>query len=220
LQNTGIDQELNKGIAEGKLPAMIVIMPDGGNSFYINSYDGQNNYESLFFERFLPTIEKKYRIKDLSRYRAIAGLSMGGFGALVYTIKHPDIFASCAALSAAVWTSSALEHMDDSLYQSLLAPVFGRGLSGYSRLTNQWRCNDPLTLISKKPEADLRETAFWIDCGDDDFLSEGNCYLHLYMTEKKIAHEFRVRDGSHEWSYWNSGIADVLTFFAGRFQDR
>ena len=58
---------------------------------------------------------------------------------------------------------------------------------------------------------------YYIDCGDDDFLIKGNCALHLALMDRKIPHEFRVRDGGHTWSYWRTGIVDGLKFIGQSF---
>ena len=75
-------------------------MPDGGLSWYINDVSGKQRYEDMFFRELIPFIEKTYRIRVSREFRAIAGLSMGGNGALMYAMKHPFMFSACVALSA------------------------------------------------------------------------------------------------------------------------
>jgi enterochelin esterase-like enzyme len=74
-----------------------------------------------------------------------------------------------------------------------------------------------LKIVENKPADQLKKVRYWIDCGDDDFLTKGNCLLHLLLTEKKVPHEFRVRDGSHSWVYWRTGITDALKFIGDSF---
>jgi len=92
----------DKAIQEGKCTAMIIVMPDGntGQRGYFNSPKGDWNYEDFFFQEFMPTIEKTYRIRAEKRYRAISGLSMGGGGSFVYALHHPELFSSACPLSA------------------------------------------------------------------------------------------------------------------------
>src|SRR6056297_1548264 len=78
----------DQAIAQGKIPPMIIVMPDAGVSWYINNYDNSVPYEDFFFDEFMPHVESKYRIRQKKRYRGVAGLSMGGYGALVYSLKH------------------------------------------------------------------------------------------------------------------------------------
>src|SRR5215208_2693190 len=98
LQFGEINRYADKAIAEGIIPPMIIVMPNGDSSFYINSYDGKEKYEDFFIKEFMPSIEKTYRIKAEKKYRGVAGLSMGGYGSLIYPLKHPDLFAASAPL--------------------------------------------------------------------------------------------------------------------------
>jgi enterochelin esterase-like enzyme len=72
-------------------------------------------------------------------------------------------------------------------------------------------------LVEIKSTADLSKVRYWIDCGDDDFLSRGNCLLHMAFVEKKVPHEFRIRNGAHNWTYWRTGIIDALQFIGQSF---
>jgi len=217
LQFGEIDRYADKAIADGTIPPMIIVMPNGDSSFYINSYDGKENYEDFFIKEFMPAIEKTYRIKGEKHYRAVAGLSMGGYGALIYSLKHPDLFAAAAPLSAAVFDDSTLMTMPDISWQNTFGQLYGRGLIGKDRLTKAWNDNSPLKLVETKSADALKQVRYWIDCGDDDFLSQGNCLLHIALMEKHVPHEFRIRDGAHNWTYWRTGITDALAFIGTSF---
>src|SRR5687767_10696979 len=92
----------DKAILEGKATPMIIVMPDAntGQRGYFNDVKGEWRYEDFFFEEFLPYVEKAYRIKRDKRYRAVAGLSMGGGGSFIYALRHPELFSSACPLSA------------------------------------------------------------------------------------------------------------------------
>jgi len=92
----------DKAIQDGTATAMVIVMPDAdtGRMGYFNSIGGDWNYEDFFFQEFMPTIEKTYRIKAEKRYRAVAGLSMGGGGSFMYALHHPELFSSACPLSA------------------------------------------------------------------------------------------------------------------------
>ena len=64
---------------------------------------------------------------------------------------------------------------------------------------------------------DLNSVRWYIDCGDDDFLYEGNALIHIAMRKREITHEFRVRDGGHKWSYWRASLPKVLSFVSEAF---
>jgi S-formylglutathione hydrolase FrmB len=220
LQFGEVNHYADKAIADGTIPPMIIVMPDAQTSWYINSYDGKQNYEDFFFKEFIPDIEKEYRIKATKQYRAVAGLSMGGFGTLVYSIKHPEMFSAAAALSAAVRTDEDFMAITDARWVEAYSKVMGADLKGRERLNATWQSNSVLGLVQSKTTDELKAVRYWIDCGDDDALSKGNSLLHIALTEKKVPHEFRIRDGAHSWTYWRTGITDALEFIGDSFRQK
>ena len=220
LQFGEINRYADKAIAEGTIPPMIIVMPNGDSSFYINSYDGKERYEDFFVKEFMPAVEKAYRIKAQKQYRGIAGLSMGGYGSLIYSLKYPQLFAAAAPLSAAVFDDSTLVTMPDANYEVVLGQLYGRGLKGKERLNKAFYDNSPLRIVETKSADDLKKVRYWIDCGDDDFLTKGNSLLHILLTDKKVPHEYRVRDGAHNWTYWRTGIVDALKFIGESFHQQ
>lgn len=72
-----------------------------------------------------------------------------------------------------------------------------------------------LDSISSDQKSAIR---WYIDCGDDDFLYEGNSLVHIAMRKKEIPHEFRIRNGGHSWTYWRASLPDVLEFVSLGFQ--
>jgi len=220
LQFGEVNRYADKAIADGIIPPMVIVMPNGDSSFYINSYDGKEKYEDFFIKEFMPSIEKTYRIKAEKRYRGVAGLSMGGYGSLIYSLKYPQLFVAAAPLSAAVFDDSAIVTMPDGNYDVVLGQLFGRGLKGKDRLNKAFYDNSPLKIVETKSADDLKKVRYWIDCGDDDFLTKGNCLLHILPTDKKVPHEYRVRDGAHNWTYWRTGIVDALKFIGDSFHQQ
>ena len=220
LQFGEVNRYADKAIHEGTIPPMIIVMPDADSSWYINAYDGKEKYEDFFIKEFMPSIEKTYRIKAQKRYRGIAGLSMGGYGTLIYALKYPQLFAAAAPLSAAVIDDDGFQKMPEGNYESTFGQLFGRGLKGADRNNQAWNDNSIINLVNTKSPNDIRKVKFWIDCGDDDFLTKGNCLLHIAMMEKQIPHEFRVRDGAHTWTYWRTGITDALQFIGDSFRQK
>ena len=204
-------------ISDRSIPPMIIAMPDGGVSWYINNFDGSVKYEDFFIKEFIPAIEAKYRVRPERRYRGIAGLSMGGFGTMIYALKYPDLFAACAPLSAAVFTDEETMGQDEKRWGNIGAGLFGPGLKGKDRITAHYNSNSPLYLIKNGNVEKLKSVRYYIDCGDDDFLYKGNAALHVLMRDMNIPHEFRVRDGGHTWIYWRTALPEALKFIGASF---
>jgi enterochelin esterase-like enzyme len=217
LQFGEINQTADRAIAEQQIPPMIIVMPDGGVSWYINDYQGKVRYEDFFFQEFIPYIDANYRTRPEKEFRGIAGLSMGGWGTLIYALRHPEMFAAAAAFSAAVWTDEEVIATEDKVYEQIFGSLFGPGLKGKDRLTAHFRSYNPLDLVKTLPLEKIKTVRFYLDCGDDDFLYKGNAALHVAMRDRKIPHECRMRDGGHIWSYWRTGILDGLKFIGESF---
>lgn len=211
----------DKLVQGGEIAPMIIVMPDAGVSWYINSFDGKTNFEDFFINEFIANIDATYRTRATKQYRAIAGLSMGGYGSLVMATKHPSLFSAAAPLSAGVLQDDAILNADDGLWKNVLGDIYGKkDLVGKNRLTDHWYKNSILKIIETGNIDELKKVRYYIDCGDEDFLIKGNMALHALMTDKKIPHEFRVRDGVHNWTYWRTALPEVLKFVSESFHQK
>ena len=202
----------DKAINEGKATPMIVVMPDAntGKRGYVNDIKGDWRYEDFFFEEFMPFIEKTYRIKGEKRYRAIAGLSMGGEGTFIYALHHPELFSAACPLSAATGPASIEEMKNYRLWQNA-DNVSDADKKAY------FEKYSVLSLINNMKDDQKKAVRWYIDCGDDDFLYEGNSLAHIAMRKKEIPHEYRTRDGGHTWTYWRTALPVVLEFVSMSF---
>ena len=205
-------------IGKGEATQMIIAMPDAGVSWYINDAAGKVKFEDFFISEFIPFIDSVYKTRSSKQYRAVAGLSMGGYGSLIYGMKHPDMFAACAPLSAAIWNDDYITTMPANDWKSYkFNELFGTNGEGKTRLTEAWNKNAILRIATSTPVEKLNQVRFYIDCGDDDFLIKGNMELHAILTDRKVKHEFRVRDGAHNWTYWRTALPEVLKFVSESF---
>ena len=202
----------DKAILEGNATPMIVIMPDANTNKvgYFNTIEGDWNYENFFFKEFMPFVEQKYRIKKEKRFRAIAGLSMGGGGSFMYAMHHPELFSSACPLSAYVGPLS----IDDFKIQ--LQRINSK-ITDETKIQSYFENYNAVSLIENTEVEKLKSVRWFIDCGDDDFLYEGNSLVHIAMRKKGIPHEYRVRDGAHSWTYWRESLPVVLGFVSEVF---
>lgn len=201
----------DKAIMQGTAAPMIIVMPDANTGRRGFSNDATNTwrYEDFFFQEFMPFIEKTYRIKAEKRYRAVSGLSMGGDGTFTYALHHPELFSAACPLSAGTGPVSL-----DSAKATLKRE--NNGITD-SAITAYYKRQSVLELVNNMPDSSKKSVRWYIDCGDDDFLSEGNCLVHIAMRKKEIPHEFRIRDGAHNWTYWRTALPAVLEFVSMSF---
>lgn len=199
------DREINAGRAT----PMVIIMPNADETHrgYTNHIIEDFRYEDFFIEELMPHVETEYRIRREKRYRAVAGLSMGGNGSFIYALRHPDLFSSACPLSA---------------YAGPLSKDDLKGRRGGREATQEqidahYEKYSILELIKNMPDDQRDDVRWYIDCGDDDFLYEGNSLVHIAMRKRGVPHEYRVRDGGHRWSYWRSALPTVLAFVSDGF---
>lgn len=203
----------DREIRAGRATPMVIAMPDAdtGRRGYFNTPDGEWRYEDFFFEEFIPHVEKTYRVRAEKRYRAVAGLSMGGGGSFMYALHRPHMFSSAAPLSASTGSRTVEE----------AKARYARRGPGHDytdeELAAHIESHNVLSLLETVPADEVGSVRWYIDCGDDDFLYEGNSLVHIAMREKEIRHEFRIRDGGHDWTYWRSALPAVLEFVSGAF---
>ena len=203
----------NELIASGEACEMVIIMPNAGGLDTRNIWNGYFNmpgwrYEDFFFQEFMPAVEAKYAIIGDRSHRAVMGLSMGGGGSVVYCQRHPDLFSSCYAMSP--WLDNAndevwpLDSKKDCLYY----------------VANAVHDHSALDFIDKADEATLerlRTVAWFVDCGDDDYLLDLSLAFHQKMRARGVKNELRVRNGVHNWEYWHLALRMALPFASRNF---
>lgn len=193
-------------LANGGAKEMIVVMPNasgqgeknaGKNMGYFN-VEGWR-YMDFFFEEFIPHIDKKFRTIASKEGRAIAGLSMGGGGSVVYAQRHPEIF------NAVYSTSGLLDHR----YRPTIPSYYDIGWLYSVAQTSpvEYLRNATAEEIEK-----LRTVRWMLDCGDDDKIIFTNINFFLEMKRENVDVELRVRNGKHNWAFWRESLPEILAF--------
>lgn len=187
----------------------IVVTAEGGNGWYTDSVSQPNDkYESYIVQELIPEIDKNYRTIADRRGRAIAGLSMGGYGAIKFGLKYPDKFVFAASMSGAVniasWKTS------DQIpppFRQMIVSTFG------DENNQVKKANDLFVIFSEMPAEKISNLPFfYLDCGTEDELGllQFNQQLAGILQQRKIPHEFRELPGRHNWDLWGQQIKDVL----------
>ncbi|MBI0401720.1 alpha/beta hydrolase [Cyclobacterium marinum] len=197
---------------DGTATPMIIVMPDAntGNRGYFNDIKNEWRYEDFFFEELMPYVESQYRIKREKKYRAISGLSMGGGGTYFYAMHRPELFSSACPLSASLRNTA----YDDFLKR------FESEVKDKDQLRAYYDKHQALRQLEVNDIEKIKSVKWFFDCGDDDFLYEGNSLVHIAMKKMEIPHEFRIRDGAHNWTYWRESLPNVLAFVSDTFHQK
>lgn len=191
----------DKYFAEHPEQKRVIVMPDARATWYRDSYDDSDRYETFFFETFIPTVEKQYRVKADKASRAIAGLSMGGYGTLLYALHHPGMFNAAYGMSPAVMYGQRRPKQEDLKE--------GQDLD---KMIQYSEANDVVLLLDSVQEK--KAVRFTIDCGDDDFCLPGAYEFFETARMKNIPCELRIRDGVHSWNYWRVSLPLALEFIS------
>jgi S-formylglutathione hydrolase FrmB len=190
----------------------IIVMPEGNDGWYTDSVSlPTNKYESYILQELIPDVEKRFRAGSERESRAIAGLSMGGYGALKFGVKHPEMFVFAASLSgaldAASWTEADLKGLE--FIWRTLQPVFG------AEKSETRAANDLRKLFGELTAQKIAALPYvYLDCGTEDQLLEINRSFVDILTSQKIPHEYRQLPGTHSWTYWDSQVQEVLRIAA------
>src|SRR5262249_21368763 len=201
---------------------LIVVMPDVGNSWYINwavSEEGQRNrWEDYIVKDLIGHVDATYRTIAKREGRAINGLSMGGYGGIILGLKHPDLFCSIGSHSGALaFARSAGERIRAGREapprkepSTKAVPEIGiEGFSSQAERTPKGKifakaedCDgyDPFKLVLQLPREQLPH--IYLDCGTEDRLIEGAVELAKLLTEKKIPFTYAQSAGGHSAPYW------------------
>jgi len=198
-----------------EMKEFLIATPDGGASFYINSKDGKGRYEDFLLQEFFPAIEKRYRVAAGRGHRAVAGISMGGYGALHLAFRHPQLFISVSAHSAALFEKLPL--FLGTTPNSPRSRVLGKVL-GIPPDPVFWDRNSPLTLART---ADLSGLKIYFDCGDqDDYgFDAGAAALDKILNARHIPHEYHLYPGRHDPSYFGEHLPASLLFASRAFSN-
>lgn len=183
----------------------IIVMPEGDNGWYTDSSSAAyDKYESYIVQELIPEIDKKYRTISDRGHRAIAGLSMGGYGSIKFGLKYPEKFALVGSFSGALGAASFSEKNAGGIGKAIDA-IFG-ATDSEKRLSN-----DIFKIVKEMPAEKIKNLPFiYLDCGTEDFLIQSNRDFAALLFEKKIPHEFRQLPGIHDWKFWNSQVNEFL----------
>jgi S-formylglutathione hydrolase FrmB len=183
---------------------MIIITPEGQNGWYTDGAKAPSDrYETYITQELIPDVDSRFRTVPHRRGRAVAGYSMGGFGALKLGFKHPEMFSLAASMSGALDATTRTD--DTSIMQTFGEP------------NSPTRQANDLQRLARDLPAERRSLLpyLYLDCGTDDPWFGANRAFADILLERKIVHEYRQLPGGHFWPYWDQQVREVLRVAEG-----
>jgi enterochelin esterase family protein len=205
---------LDELIAAKKLPPLLVVMPMAGNSWYVDDARGVGfgPMARAMLTEFMPEIERRYPVAACRQARAIGGLSMGGYGALLYSLERPDLFGAAISLSGSIFP----ELTDaDGARQQRLAQIF-RGVHGEPFDRTHYEAWNLYSKLRGLPSTGNKPSLF-LTAADGDFplLLQNAVTFQLAAASAGLKSELRVEDGAHSWPYWAEAVKPALLWLGG-----
>ena len=240
-----IDRTMDSLVAAG-LPEMIVALPDGDDGWY-TTWNALNNtaacradtrrrepaatycvpwpkYDEYIARELVAHVDSSYRTLARREGRGIAGLSMGGYGAITLALRYPEVFAAAASHSGvlspryagpkpyapptryATMLDTIRARFSPALW-ALMAPAFGEDTTG-------WRARDPIVYARHLRASRARPPALFADIGRDDVFLEQNRAFRADMTALGVPLRYAERSGGHDWAYWRAHVVESLSWMA------
>ncbi len=191
---------------------MIVVMPDAGDSWYTNSFtDSKDKFEDYIARDLVAEIDGKFRTLRSRHARAIAGLSMGGYGALKIALRYPENFAFAGSLSGALNAPLDLADRQPDFREQLLQ-VFGPAGS------DPREDNNLFSMLQSVPANDRPH--FYLACGSEDAFLAVNREFAAQLSSHGATYEYHETPGAHAWDYWDRSLPALLRAAAAVIEDR
>jgi S-formylglutathione hydrolase FrmB len=205
-----LGEMLDTAIAEGRLPPMIVVAPGFGNSWYVDSDVGK--FETALATDLVAAIDASLPTAACREGRAIGGLSMGGYGAMLQVIDHPDEYVAGISLSGALHEPFVANDPRLQWVPEVYDDVFGTPFD--PQLFNR---KSPFMHVEWVRRLDARQKpAIYLTIGDKDYpdLIEGNANLHNRLIYAGVDSTLRITAGDHSWDTWRAQIIPALEWLA------
>ncbi|MEP6787374.1 MAG: alpha/beta hydrolase family protein [Acidobacteriota bacterium] len=187
---------------------LMIVMPEGGDNWYT---DSEENWESYLIEDLMPEVERRFYAGGERRERAIAGNSMGGYGALKLALKYPDTFGFAASFSGAFRATRFLGGTDERELTPSVSRVFGDENS-------QIRIENDLFTIAAGASGNANGLpGIYFDCGLDDPFIAANREFAATLTTAGIEHEYLEVAGGHDWPYWDERVRYLISILKDEF---
>ncbi len=190
-----------------------VVMPSAENSFYLNGLSTGHAFQTFVGEELVDYVRKTFRLALSPGDTGIAGLSMGGFGALHTGLAYPETFGKIGAMSSAFIVHEVAK-MQPGGGNEVANYDYYRECFGEPALLEE-SDNNPETLVRKLKAAGAKIPAIYMSCGTEDFLIESNREMHRFLEAEGVPHEYHEAPGIHDMVFWSEHIRKIVCWMFG-----
>ena len=191
-----------------------IVMPTAENSFYLNGLSTGHAFQTMLGEELVDYVRRTFRLALRREDTCIAGMSMGGFGALHTALAYPETFGKAAGLSSALIVHG-IAHMK---------PGEDNGMANYAYYRECFGDLETVESRDANPEVQARQLkakggtipGIFLCCGTEDFLLESNRHMHRFLQEESIPHEYLEGPGQHDMAFWNEYIVKAVEWMFGQ----
>jgi len=208
FERFGAADYLDEKIVNGEIPRVVIVTPNGKNGFWENWADGSYNYRDWVLDYVVPKVQKEYRTLSCPDHCHLAGISMGGFGALRFAHLHKEKFSSVSAISAPIYNNEDNEHKPSWLIKMMfpLERIFGKNFQ------QKYHENSPYNLwLTREQQEAMRIQIIW---GDNDHkkIKLANQKFHQHLLDHNVDHDYYEYSGRHKWVDWVPNLFRVINF--------
>ena len=203
-----VGEYLDRALADGEIPRAVIAVPDGQLGFWENWYDGSLGYRDWVIDEVMPRVEARFHTLPCPAGCHVAGVSMGGHGALRFALFRPDRFSSVTSLSGIIMSTDDVTRFADAWYSRLLIPIdrIWGPVSDRERLEREdlflrWTTQEDLN--------GLRLLVAWAEADGQQILTSNQAF-RAHLVDREIEHDHFIFDGRHDWKSWTPAIKQVL----------
>ena len=190
-----------------------ILMPSGENSFYLNGLSTGHDFQTMLGEELVDYARQTFRLAVRPEETYIAGLSMGGFGAIHTGLAYPDRFGKIGALSSALIVHEIAQ----------LKPGESNAVANYEYYREcfgeldqvESSENNPETLVCKLKQEKKKIPEIYMCCGSEDFLIEENRQFHRFLLREGVEHQYHEAPGIHDMKFWSEHIIKIIDWMMG-----
>ena len=209
FERYGTPEYLDQEISQGRLPRFILVTPNGDNGFWENWVDGSKHYRDWVLRDIVPKVRQDYQTLDCPEHCYLAGISMGGFGALRFAYFARQDFSAVSAISAPIFNKQQAQKRKSSILLRLLFPF--KRIFGETYTEDFIRSNPFNAWVENSEQRAMRLQIMW-GTKDHKSIIESNEKFHNHLLKHGVKHDSYVYDGGHKWKYWVPNFGRVIGF--------